>query len=1019
MYQRILSDDEIAALYGQPRFAPEEQAEYFALSAEEKATQELLHSVKSQTFFILQLGYFKARRLFFAWGMDEVREDIHFIQACYFPDYPPITSVIAKATRIKHQQLILALFNYRYCHTEERQTLSLKAKQVAKVSSRPIYICRELIHHLQQQCIVLPGYRFLQEMVSQVLIDEQNRLTQIVREHLGEADILALKQLLADTQGLYEITQLKQEPRNFREGEIKRELQRGQQLEPIYRLAQGLLPRMGISRESVKYYASLVGYYSVYKLNRMDVWQVYVYLLCFALHRTQRLHDNLINSLLYHVRHFREEAKVAARDKLLEGYQKANQDMEKAGEVLKLFTADSIAAETPFHEVQETAFAILGREKLLEVANRIAATPGLDEQVFQWEHIDSLAIRFKRQLRPVIQAISFASPQQDDPLVEAISFLKTAFQHGRALGTYAPDTLPTQVIPKPVGRYLYRQDGNDGNKQLITNRYEFWVYRLMRNALEAGDLFCRDSVRFRSFEDDLVDDQQWQHKHRLMDEAGLAILNQPAAEHLAELEQQLEARITAVNQRIASGGNGHLQFRQLGKQRQWTLKYPSPTETVNHPFFDGLKPTNIASVLDYVNRHCPFMDAFEHVLGRFTRQALDGQALVAALLAWGTNLGLGRMGEISDMDYQRLASTSDNRIRLETLREANDRISNGIAKLPIFQHYTLGSGIHSSSDGQKFETSRDTLNARHSPKYFGLKKGIVSYTLVANHVPVNAEVIGANEHESHYVFDLLHNNTTDIEIGTHSTDTHGANQVNFAILYPFGYQFAPRYRDIYSVVTTSLYGFKPPSHYEECVIKPAHKVNTGLIISEWDNIQRIMVSLAQKTTTQSIIIGKLSAYARKNRTKRALWEYDSIIRSLYLLDYVDSLPLRQNVQKALNRGESYHKLRRAIAYANFGKLRFKTEHEQQIWNECSRLLTNCIIHYNASLLSGVLALREQAGDHEGIAKLARVSPVAWSHINLFGRYEFGKPLEPIDLDRLIGELARMPVPHDSGGEVLE
>ena len=394
------------------------------------------------------------------------------------------------------------------------------------------------------------------------------------------------------------------------------------------------------------------------------------------------------------------------------------------------------------------------------------------------------------------------------------------------------------------------------------------------------------------------------------------------------------------------------------------MKYPSPTETVNHPFFDGLKPTNIASVLDYVNQHCPFLDAFEHVLGRFTRQALDGQALVAALLAWGTNLGLGRMGEISDMDYQRLASTSDNRIRLETLREANDRISNGIAKLPIFQHYTLGSGIHSSSDGQKFETSRETLNARHSPKYFGLKKGIVSYTLVANHVPVNAEVIGANEHESHYVFDLLHNNTTDIEIGTHSTDTHGANQVNFAILYPFGYQFAPRYRDIYSVVTKSLYG-------------------------------------------------------RKNRTKRALWEYDSIIRSLYLLDYIDSLPLRQNVQKALNRGESYHKLRRAIAYANFGKLRFKTEREQQIWNECSRLLTNCIIHYNASLLSGVLALREQAGDHEGIARLARVSPVAWSHINLFGRYEFGKPLEPIDLDQLIGELARMPVPHDSGGEVLE
>ncbi|ALZ64577.1 Tn3 transposase DDE domain protein (plasmid) [Bacillus cereus] len=52
------------------------------------------------------------------------------------------------------------------------------------------------------------------------------------------------------------------------------------------------------------------------------------------------------------------------------------------------------------------------------------------------------------------------------------------------------------------------------------------------------------------------------------------------------------------------------------------------------------------------------------------------------------------------------------------------------------------------------------------------------------------------------------------------------------------------------------------------------------------------------------------------------------------LEYIDSLSLRQNVQKALNRGESYHKLRRSVSYANFGKLRFKTEQDQQIWNEC-------------------------------------------------------------------------------------
>ena len=281
---------------------------------------------------------------------------------------------------------------------------------------------------------------------------------------------------------------------------------------------------------------------------------------------------------------------------------------------------------------------------------------------------------------------------------------------------------------------------------------------------------------------------------------------------------------------------------------------------------------------------------------------------------------------------------------------------------------------------------------------------------MANHVPINAEIIGANDHESHYVFDLLFNNTTDIQPTVHSTDTHGTNAVNFAILSVFGYQFAPRYRDIYDTVRTSLYGFKHPSQYDESIqLKPVRKLNPNLIIEEWENVQRIMVSLALKTTTQHIIVSKLSAYARKNKTRRALWEYDNIIRSLYLLDYIDSPPLRRNVQQALNRGESYHQLRRAVSYANYGKLRFKTEYEQQLWEECSRLVTNCILYYNATILSHLLAHKDGMGDRQGAALLKQVSLVAWQHLNLHGRYEFRKSPEPIDIDALVQELSQVPL----------
>ena len=219
--------------------------------------------------------------------------------------------------------------------------------------------------------------------------------------------------------------------------------------------------------------------------------------------------------------------------------------------------------------------------------------------------------------------------------------------------------------------------------------------------------------------------------------------------------------------------------------------------------------------------------------------------------------------------------------------------------------------------------------------------------------------------------------------------------------------------DIYGKVSKSLYGFKHPSQYPEGLIKPIRKIDTDLIVEEWPNIQRIIVSLAQKTTTQSIIVGKLSAYARKNNTKRALWEYDNIIKSLYLLDYIDSAPLRRNIQRTLNRGENYHKLRRAVSYANFGKLRFKTEQEQLLWNECSRLITNCIIFYNARLLSELLAYQETTGDIHGAALLKQVSPVAWQHINLYSRYEFNKRPDLIDIDAIIQTLAQTPIVSES------
>ncbi len=999
---KILEDHEIEELYGLPHFDQVEKEYYFSITQEERDIADNHRSIENRVLFILQIGYFKAKTMFFSFEFNEVQDDIQHILQQHFPLSSgfDMAEPVIRQTKHAQQQKILTLYGYRACNAAERACLIEKARHVVKISAKPIYLFQTLIHYLETQRIVAPGYSFLQDVVSQALVTERERIAEIINCSLDKKTRIALDNLYTNRDGVYAITALKQEPKDFSLKEMKSEIARCRSLVELYQTAHKLLPVLEISNDSVAYYATLVDYYTVQKLQQMPIGMVYLYLLCFILHHYQKLNDNLINALIFYVRKIIDAAKVAAKEKIFAGQLETKKSIQQVSQILGLFLDESIADDVAFSEVKALAFNILERDKLTQVS-QFLNSQSVEDVVLEWEFIAAFAPAFKQHLRPLLMQVSFASHRSDDFLIEAITFLKISFEKGRCLNRYKFDKIPKGFIPQGMKAYIYEEDKN-GKKCIHPDKYEFLVYRLLRNHLEAGDIYVSDSLRFRSFEEDLIPLKTWKtNKENILKEIDIPDLFKPMTVLLAELEKELETKYIDVNRRILSSENAHIKLNKRRGQMTWSLPYVKDEDMVNNPFFDSLQQINIAHLLQFVDSQCQCLDSFTHILNRYVKTPMDKQAIIACLVAYGTNVGIGKMGEISDLNYQTLFAAASSFIRLETLHESNDRVSNAIAKLPIFRYYDIDDTIHSSSDGQRFETQFSTIRAHHSPKYFGLKKGISQYTMVANHVPVNVRIFGANDHESHYVFDVLYNNTTGIQPTIHSTDTHGTNQVNFAILSPFGYQFAPRYRDIQRK-TGTLYGFKNPSDYDEkSLLKPTSKVNTRLIMEEEDNIQHIFASLALKVTSQSIIIGKLSSYARRNHTKKALWELDNIYRSSYLLTYVDSPAMRHNVQRALNRGESYHKLRRAVSYAYSGRLRVRTELEQQVWADCSRLLANCVIYYNACILSELLERANRRGDHEQADRIKRISPVSWKHVNFYGQYNFLNATGNIDLSAIV------------------
>ena len=1001
----ILTAGEIDDLYSLPRFTAEDRRLYFDLSAAERMVVDAGRTASVAVHLTLQLGYFKAKRQFFIYRREEVLDDVRYLLQQYFPaqDAASLTPP-SKPTRLAQQRIILRLCDYRVCDNAAKAALEHKAQRIARLSTQPVYILREALQHLTHQRLVAPGYRFLQEMVGRVVAGERKRLTRLLGQALTPVVAQQCAALLEAGERLDRLSTLKHEPKDFSYTELRREVARRQFFQPLYAFAQTFLRTTGLSKESVKYYAALVQFYTVYKLQRMARPITRVYLLCFAFHRFRQINDTLTEAFIHLIDHYEKQAKQTAQDAMQRAMNEASADLHAAGDVLRLFVDASIPGDAPCARVQEQAFSMLAPEHFPRVSDYMRNI-AFDKTACEWACYTTLSPTFKRNLRHVFCELDFAGRVEDAPLLEAVTFLQTLLRQGQAPRQTPPSTFPITVIPKALHPYLFTAvEGQRTTKRLEVDRYEFLVYRLLRNALEAGDVYVQESTEFRRFEDDLISDTRWQHKDTVLREIGAPILLAPIDETLAAFRDTLDAKFKAVNQRIEDGTNTHIKVTVGAGKRRWRLLYPSEEDAVNSPFYSQLPGIGIADLLWFVAEQTGCLHAFTHVLERYVKHEPDPRELLACVVAMGTNMGLGNMADVAGLSPAALMTTARNYLRLETLHAVNDAIRNAIATLPAFHLYDIRDSMHSSSDGQRMETQIETINARYSPKYFGLKQGGSAYTLVANHVPINAKIIGTHEHESHYVFDLFYNNTSTLKPEQHSTDTHGTNQVNFWILHVFGYRFAPRYRDLHKKIDT-LVGLHHPNHYADYLIKPSRKAFNALISQEWPNIQRIMASLAQKDVTQATIVRKLSSYARQNQTKKALWELENLCRTLYILDFIDDVALRQSVQKALNRGEAYHRFRRAIAYVNAGKFRVKTEAEQQIWNECSRLIANAVIYYNTALLSRVYEHKRAAGDQQALAILSGISPVAWQHVHLFGTFEFSPPTFTVDIDALAARYA--------------
>ena len=816
----ILAEAEIDELYVLPWFTQKEREEYFSLDDEILREVRSMRKMGSTLYLIVLIGYFRAKPVSLTFRFQDVQADLEYIRDTHFPGRKIPKQDLLKSTKHKLATKMLSIVGYsRFNRQQHLPKLNKRLKDVATIHAEAKYVFDECLAFFGQERIALTGYTTLQDIITATLSYERKRIESVLAKTMTSSTKERLLEIL-NTHGLLnKLSTQKGSAKDFSPTDVGNEIATHSAIKDIYHELKGLISHLELSQGNLAFYASIVRHKTVSKLRRFSEYQGLLYLVCYLFFRYRETNDQLVTAFRYLTRKYLEAAKASAKQQFSGDMAVIRDKLKFAGNILQYFIDDDMEDSVEFGEVRKKAFSLMTKVDLKKICQHLDEKD-FDMLNYEWQYTDMHSRKIANSMRRLFIAIDI----ECDPEQPAIGHqIKLAKQELETQGRIS--TIDQRVILKKDKPYLLE------NKKVNSQRFEFYLYKRIQKMLESEVIYVTESEANKRLDDDLIPGPDWKNnKENIVERTGLERLSHPISKTLSDLEKRLEKMLASVTQNINEDANEFVKRQPKSNQLAWSLAHKRWKDAVDNPIYSQLEHMSIIEIMDYVDKKTGYLSAFKGVSTRKNSVSANKDDLVACVFGNGANYGLHKISSISDRSIGSLRTVNDSYVTPDNTREANDLISNGIANLPIFRYYGIDdNNLYGSVDGQKFSCRINTLKARYSAKYFRKGKGVSAMTLVSNHVPLASKVIAPNEYEGHVAFDLLYNNTSDIQPTVLTSDTHGVNNVNFAILDIFGYKFVPRYAK-FKTIFYSEFDVIPG---EDIKIELKKNFNLKLIEREW------------------------------------------------------------------------------------------------------------------------------------------------------------------------------------------
>jgi len=981
---KILTKEEEKFLEQSPKFTYQQKEYFFKLPSSLMNTLNSINKASNKILFILMFGYFKATNRFFKIESDD--SNLSYIEEIYNLKK---TKIIPSNLRTiqRYKRLIKTHLGIKPYDDLIEEQLQQEAINLANSFVHRKKILYSLIEFSKKLKIEIPSYSELLRIISVALSYHKIEVLNKLKPYLNDERLKVLDEFLdknSSYKNKYNIIQYKRIGHSTNRKHMLLSLEHFVTMKSKFNAISALIETIGVTPKMAQYYARWIEKGKTTQLTQKDKLNTTFLLLSFIYYQYLIRNDNLIDRFISIVQSAKNSSlrsqKEASfkqepnKNRIIQSLEESN--LSIINEIDAILKNETVNASTKVYLIKQLV------EKKSSVLTEILSEKKLFESSTdkRYTFIEKKSKSLQGKLSGVVKAIEFDETSSHQNIIEAINYFKN---HD---GDIQKDS-PRKFLSEEEQKVIFEEG------KFRVSLYKILLFFHISDAIKSGILNLKYSYRYQNFESYLIDKEKWEKdKNELLETYDLAHLKD-LDKFLEPIKSKLESSYKQTNERIIKELNTN--FRLTADS--FILKTPKLEKELHQDesiskYFPKSDYLSVIDVLHSINQKTNFLEAFQHYTQ--SKKERNQSLLLASLLGYGCNINIAKIGKISKgLNEKQLDNTKIWYFTGENTIEANNRVITFMNQLEIVKLLRNQKDInHTSSDGQKFNinASIESVNSGYSFKYFGTAKGVSVYTFIdESHQLFHSQVINVSERESGYVIDgLMHNEVIKSDI--HSTDTHGYSEVIFGLTHLLGFSFAPRIKNFKK---QQFYSFNAPKEYYALGYKllPKHKIKEQVIKENWDDVLRLIVTIKSRKTTTSQLLKRLTSYSRQHKLYRAIKEFGKIIKTDFLLTYIDNVELRQRIEKQLNKVEASNKFSKAVFFGNNAEFQVSTVEEQNIANNSKRLIQNSIILWNYLYMSKkIQQAQSQKEKDEIIQAIQNSSIVHWSHINFYGEYDFTK-----------------------------